>query len=358
MRYDVTHRHVTYTVVDDRTAVLAAAVTGRLVDETTGDGVRAPGVLRVRHAGMRGRVAAGGRFAVSALPAVDLPRLATDAYAVPVSVSVPSFVDLDTTLTLPAGTTLPVDAGDLVLRRRPVRLQGRATHRVTGAPVAGALVFASAPLAAQQVLAVRPPLRFAHAAGVEVRRRSLLETPTVTALAEAVRGGARALSLDSRSGLAGGAVVRLGTGAGAEIAVLADVSTEPADLTLPGEVTLSAALHRGLAAGTAVRLLDPDVVPQTRVLAADAFAGDGLLLLDGAIAPDTVQTVEVRDPGRVEYLQLGAVTDAHGFYRLDGIGRVAELRLVARAAGLSDAARTVAVDYGATANAVNFSLEP
>lgn len=358
MRYDVSHRHTTYTVVDDRTLVLGAAVTGRLVDETTGEGVRAPGVLRVHHPAMRGRVVDGGRFAIACLPAVDLPDLDSTAHDIVASVSVPAFVEHEATFALPAGTTLPLDAGDVVLRRRPVRLQGRATHAITGAPVAGALVFAANPAAAQPAVAVRWPLRFDHDAGVAVRRRSLLETATVTALASAARGGDRTLALASRAGLAAGAVVRLGTGDEVEIAVLAGVSAEPADPALPGTVTLTAPLHRGFAAMAPARVLDPDVVPQTRTLTSAAHAGDGLLLLDGGIAPDTVHTLEILDPGRVEYLLLGTVTDGDGFYALDGLGRVAEVRLVARAAGLADAARTVAVDYGTPAGVVNFSLEP
>lgn len=360
MRYDVTHHRKTYTVVDDRTVVTVAAVTGRLVDETTGAGIRAPAVLRVRHPAMRGRVVDGGRFAVSALPEVDLPLLATDAYDVEASASAPAFVDLETTFTLPAGTALPVDAGDLTLRRRPVRVRGRVTHHVTGLAVQDALVFASAPLAAQQLLALRWPLRFDHPAGTEVRRRRLDLTAVATTLTGDVRGGGRTLPLASRTGLAVGGVLRLGTPPAVEIAVVGSLAPEPADPAQPGEVDLTAGLHRGFAAGAPVRLLDPDAVPQTRALTVAAHAGDGLLLLDGAIAPDTIDTVEVRDadPARVEYHVLGATTDDDGFYRLDGIGRVAEVRLVARAAGLADGARTVALDYGSPTNAVNFRLEP
>jgi hypothetical protein len=358
VRYDVTHRRRTWTVTDDRTVVVAAAVTGRLVDETTGEAITAPATLHVAHPTMLGRVLDGGWFAISALPAVDLPLLDTDAYTVEASLRAPGFTDLDLAFTLPAGGALPLEAGDLPVPRRPVSIRGRVTHSVTGAPVSGALVFASQPVASQQVLATRWPLRFDHAAGVDVRRRRLDDTATVTELTAAVRGGERVLALASRSGIAVDDVLRVGAGDRAEFAVVSALDPEPADPTLPGRVTLTAPLHRGFEATAPVRLLNPAVVPQTRTLTAPARAGDGLLLLDGALAPDTVDTVEVLDPGRMEYGVIGAPTDPAGFYRFDGVGRLAGLRLVARAAGLSDAARTIAIDYGATTNYVNFRLDP
>lgn len=358
MRYDVTHRHGTWTVTDDRTVVVAAAVTGRFVDETSGEPIRAPATLQVAHPGMRGRVLDGGRFAISALPALDLPLLDTDPYVVEASLRAPGFDDLDLSFTLPAGGALPLESGDRAVPRRPVAIRGRAAHSVTGAPEAGALVFASQPLTAQQVLAVRWPLRFDHPAGTDVRRRRLDDTATLTELTRDVRGGKDVLGVASRLGLAAGNVLRVGAGETSELAVVAGVEPEPADAALPGGVTLAAPLHRGFPPAAPVRRLNPAVVPQTRTLTAAARAGDGLLLLDGALGPDTTHTFEIPDGARTEYAVLGAATDGDGFYRLEGVGRVAELRLVARATGLSDGVRTVAVDYAATTNYVNFRLDP
>lgn len=275
MRYDIAHRQRVYTLVDDRTTVAAAAVTGRLVDETTARAVPIRGTLRVAQAGLRGRVVDGGWFTVSAVPAVDLPLLASQAYTVDAHVAVPGFVDRDLALSIAAGTALPLDVGDVVLRRRPVQVRGRVVHAVTGAPIAGARVFAAALTPGPHTLVLRPPLHSDRPAGTPVRHHPF--------------GGAGAV---------------------------------------------------------------------TRTLAADAHAGDGLLMVDGPLPPEPLTDVEVDPAGDSELAAIGATTDSAGYYRLDGIGRVAEVRLVARAAGLTDDARTVVIDYRSSVTTVTFRLEP
>ncbi len=72
--------------------------------------------------------------------------------------------------------------------------------------------------------------------------------------------------------------------------------------------------------------------------------------------------MEIADPvpDRVEYHALGALTDAEGFYRLDGIGRVRTVHLDAGATGFAALSEPVSwtINYGQPVNVVNFRLSP
>lgn len=358
MPYDVTHRSHVYRVVDDRTSVTVAAVIGQLVDEITAGPLPSRATVTIDRPGFVARAFDGGWFVVSALPHLDLPLLGSDPYTLVASIRAATFQPLELTVTLPAAATLPLELGPVPLRRQRVQLRGRVTHRVTGAPIADALVFATGVAGGSPLLVTRQPQRAPHATGTSVRRRRLDDTPTVTQLAAPARGGATTIAVSSRTGLADGDLVRLGTAATGEYTVVETVSTEPANPALPGDLELRAPLFRGFPATTDVRRINPDVVPQTRATVADADAGDGVLLLDGAIDPNAIETVEVLDGTRTEYHTIGALTDSDGFYHLYGIGRVGALRVIARSAGLSDGTRTVAIDPGRPTTDVNLQLEP
>ena len=75
-----------------------------------------------------------------------------------------------------------------------------------------------------------------------------------------------------------------------------------------------------------------------------------------------VDTIEIADAAAVsvEYKTLGAISDADGYYRLDGIHRVRTVYLDASKTGFAKMASPTAwtIDYAQPVNIVDFRLFP
>ena len=302
-------------------------------------------------------------FGLAGYPERVFPDLNNTDHAVELTISAPGYRGATQTVNIPHQSSLPIIAPPVELRRVPVRLQGRVVADTDERlPIPGAKIIAvGGPGASAPVAFLRAPLRFDHPSGVSVRECTFTVTGSAkTLLVEAAAGG-RALNLGNRAGLAVDALLRVGPETSAEYALIESMEPLPADLNQPGKVTLRGALSRSFPALTEVRLVTATAVAggESRILDEDAQAGDGLIILDAFL---DVEGVEVADPvaARVEYHALGAVTDADGFYRLDGIGRVRAVDLDASAAGfqpLADPA-PITINYEQPVNVVNFRLQP
>ena len=86
------------------------------------------------------------------------------------------------------------------------------------------------------------------------------------------------------------------------------------------------------------------------------FAGEGVVMLDAVPAGDVIV---ITDPAGVrEYHSLGAISNAAGYYALDGITRLATLPLQASAAAFITAKTNWSVDWSRTPNLLDWRLHP
>ncbi len=126
--------------------------------------------------------------------------------------------------------------------------------------------------------------------------------------------------------------------------------------TAGGVITLNAPLNRSYAAGTAttVQYVTATTTGPVAHLLTDANAGDGVLVADQLLQ---VATVVVDDgTAQAEYHEMGALTDANGYYAVDGVGRVAELFLRPNPGTPGLAVVPWFVEYEQAVNVVNFRI--
>lgn len=351
-----------YTVVDDVRTSYRALLIGTAEDEITGEPIRESFSVSVNLDGINVRVLGSGMFGLACNLDRVFPDLSNTDHLIELTIRAPGYREATQSVNLPHNSSLPINVPPVQLRRLPVRAQGRVVEDTTDRPpISGARIIAvNGPLASDPLALLRVPLRFDHASGITVRECNLVVTGTAkTMLIEAA--GRRVLSLSNRAGLAVDALLRIGTEAGGEYALIESLEPAPADLNQPGKVTLRGALRRSFPAQTEVRQMTHTIPMggEVRTLAREAQAGDGLIILNAFL---DVDGVEVLDPAasRVEYHALGAVTGADGFYRLDGLGRVRAVDLDASAAGLQPLAdpAPLVINYDQPVNVVNFRLQP
>jgi hypothetical protein len=356
--YQVVAGRRTYTVVTDTSTSYRVLATGVVIDEISG---RAPRtrmlVLTPGRKDLYVKSVAGGMFCVAGYAQTAFPDLDQTFYQLRISVCAAGYGKASVNALIPQNASFPVSVPVVRVRPVPVRIQGRVVEdTVNRAPIAGARVTVDDDPSPPQpppghVAALRTPLKFGHSAGLAVHRRQLGAAGGAKQLAAAAAAGERDLALSDCVGLAAGAVLRIGPDVSVEYAVIENIG--PAG----GEVTLYGGLMRMREAGCDVVPVVPGAAGPATTLAQEADAGDGTLVLSAALDGDTVEIADPT-PGRVEYHALGAVADAQGFYRLDGVGRFRTLRLSASAAGFTQGAATWTINYGRPVNVVDFWLSP
>ena len=152
-----------------------------------------------------------------------------------------------------------------------------------------------------------------------------------------------------------------GIGNGTVLSMDGDRATElvrVAGTPAGGAVPLEGPLVRGYAQDTPVKVATLGGTGPPRTLMRDANEGDALLLLDAAT---TARWLEIGDPltPSVEYRATGAVTDAGGYYALDGIGGVDAIDVVAAPpVGAAGPKVSWAIDYRRPVNVVDLQLAP
>jgi hypothetical protein len=345
--YAVQVRDRTYTVVDDQVIVLRALITGSALDELTQQPVPVPLAVVADRAGLTARVVDNSLFCLTGRPELLFPDLAHRGYTVQLTLSADGYLDTRLTVDIPQNARFPVQVPPVPLRRQPIRLQGRVVQDRDDKPIQGASVTLmdrhrppSAPPLMEHLVAVREPLRKGHPRDVLVRPMKP-DGPGKSLTVEAPAGTAE-IVLDNRVGLAPGDVLQIGAG-------IVEYAIIDALLGQPGQVRLKAGLGHDFLMSAPVQKMVAASPPTT--LNREAFAGEGVLFLRDLVRESVVAV----DGLEVEYRALGTVTDADGYYRLDGIGRVGTV-YVRAAAGRQQRTTPWVLIFGQPANVVNFRL--
>lgn len=343
----------TYHVVTDLVFHDQLVVAGRLVDRLSGETWQGPFRLTAAAGDrLRSRVGRDGFFAVAADPQLAFPLLAAQPYPLTLEISVAGFRPLTRILTLAAGTVFPLPQLTIPLDRLPITLAGRVVEAGgAGPPIEGALVrFTSA-----RSLLLRTPLHRDHPAGTEVRAVGLTAAGAARELDAPAPRTATRLLLSSRTGLAAGDVLRVGEERRWELAVVAELPPLPADPALPGEVVLGSPLARSFVAATTVQPVT--VTDQAAVAQLDAavYAGGGVLTLDAPVAAAAVRLRPAGHPLR-EIHAVGALSDADGFFQVDGVDRPGSAVVRATAAGFLPGEVDWVPDFRAGIHRLDFAL--
>jgi hypothetical protein len=356
-----------YRVVFDDPAIpfepFQALVRSLALDETTGLPLRAQFTALPDHPFARGKTAPDGLFCLMGSPSQVLPDHANTAAILTLTLRASGYRDQTVSVNVPAGAPLPIVAPVVQMQRVPVRLMGRITTDDTArSPIAGASVISvidpDSPPPLERTELLRAPLRFNHAAGTNAQQRVLNDVvlaPPRSLYAD-VRAGSTIIVVNNRQGLAAGQILQVGSERYGEYVSVSAVSTTPANLSLPGEVTLSTGLAHSFKALTAIRVYSLGALTGVaRSLAHDAFAGDGLLIPNGDL-PSGI--VEIIDGPHTELVVVGALTNMDGVYRFDGVGHVAQLFLQFSALGYNTPAKPTpwVINYESAVNVVDCRL--
>lgn len=353
--FTVTVGSITYEVVEDLEGRFDAVATGVVKDDVTLRAPRTDVTVTASRAELAGTYLESGAWGVSGALERALPAYPAAVEAFDVQLSAPGYRPAALTVTVPVGAALPVSVADVEIRPFPVRLEGRVTRSTLNpAPAADAIVrIANRP--GQALVSLRTPLHGPHPFGADVRPIAVADTGTERRLAAPAESGARTIVLDSVAGLAG-EVVCLDWQHELEFGRVETVDAASSTATLSGPIMRAYPRDTRLKQFT----VSPGT-PPSRTLDRDADAGDGLLVLDGALDPDT-EAVQIGNPAtpEVEFAAVGALSDADGFYALEGIGGVETVDLRGRATAVSsDGPRfSRTLEYGRRTNVVNLRLAP
>jgi hypothetical protein len=175
-----------------------------------------------------------------------------------------------------------------------------------------------------------------------------------TTLQQPFVGSTKVLELTTRSGLGPNSVVRISSANKAQVEYGIVETLGPGPAASPGQVFLKTLLNRSYAVtGTTVESVTATLTGAPASLSTDANAGDGVLrasqLFSGPVA------IESASPTLVEYHEVGAVTDAEGYYSFAGIGRVPEIFLKATSGALQQTLSWY-LDFDEATNLLDFRL--
>ncbi len=346
-----------YSVVDDFTSVYRAVITGVITDEIFGALNAADLKIETDRPDLDTKTTNGGAFAVIGYVDRSFPLLKVQSYTVNLTVSAPGFRDFKVPVTINANPTLPVPGPSIALRRTPVRVQGRVVaDTASRAPIPGALVMTvddpSAPPPATHVLSLRSALSLAHAAGSAIRAIGMVSFGGATLGTDAL-SGTQTLDLSNRAGLAAGSVIQLSNATGTQVTYV--VVAAPVTGPGAGTVGLRDPLDTSFFAATAsAQFLNPGAPGPSGTLASNANAGDGVLLSSAVLSGSTLQ-IEPGSPS-AEYRETGALTDADGYYAIDGVGRASEIFLQASHSGFTAKVSPWMVEYDSAVNVLDFRL--
>lgn len=346
----------TYTVVEDLTSVFDVLVEGTVVDDVTGTAPRTTLELETDREGVFVKALDNGIFCLAGELDWVLPRHATTAHSFPLTIRARGYLPQTFLVSAPAAGALPLTLPEARLRPSPVRVQGRVVQSSMNRTAAAGAIIRIANVGAQSRIALRTPLHADHGATTPVQRRNATPAGVVRNLS---RDAARGTDVLALTGAAVAGTPVLGLEPARQLEFVPVAAAGPG----PSEVTLTQPLTRSYLAGTEVdefTFSTPGGSP-VRQLTRDALVGDGLLLLNDIIGL-AATAVQVGDAaaGPIELHAVGAVTDADGYYALDGVGGVTEISLRARPTPTGVAGPTVLwkLDYGSSSNLVNLQLAP
>jgi hypothetical protein len=344
VRYSVAANSSLYLVVADCVSLYQAVFTGAVIDETTGKPVVYTPVMNVDMRGITLRVTEDALIAGAAVLSEVFPENATKAYNFTLTLSAIGYRAVTVPVAVPIASTFPLVLPAIVMRRIPVRLQGRVVKASDRSAVANATI-SNKP--ATQLL-LRDPLRFAHASGTSVRSVALSNSGAPATLSNAVVAGSSTLTLSTNAGLAAGTLVQIG-GVNGAIYPVASVGPGAVRVTLGELVTLSSPV------GATVQAVTASAPVGASTLARSADAGDGLVMLRAAL---TGSAIQIFDGARTEYHSLNVLSDADGYFRVDGITGVQALDLLCSAPTFTTLDQPWTPNYSQPASIVDFLLRP
>jgi hypothetical protein len=358
--YTIQANNRIYTVVDDLTMVYLALITGVITGDFVDDGAEEPlrtsFVMHVERKGVFSKIIEGGLFCVAGYPEQVFPNIHSAGDSVELVFTAPGYRERRLTIPIPKNASFPVRVPQaILLRPLLVRIRGQVVmNTIKREPISGArIISVSSTSATKQLVALGVPLQFGHVQNVAVNE--LNPVGPIKKMLSAASRGTRVLTLSNRTGLLVGSVLRipLSTATQMEYTVVDDPGPSPQNTS--GNVKLRSPLAHEFPKNTQVERLAATSLGK---LAREADAGDGMLILDKAPAP-AVESIEIADPTRVEYRDVGAVTDANGIYQLEGISRVRTIPLQASTtSGLPVRSQSVSrtINYEQPVNIVNFQL--
>jgi hypothetical protein len=355
VQYQLEENGQIYTVVDAATTVYQAIITGMVTDEIFG-AFTDPGLaVTLTRDPLEPKAFADGTYAITGSLERWFPQLTAAGYPVEYLLSCPGFQDVSMTLTVSSGSSLPIPAPQVAMRRLPVCVQGRVVDQVQRLPIANAAICSiDDPISpmAPYTTALRGQLYFAHAAGASVQEVVISSTANAT-LGASAAGGDSVLQLSTRSGLSAGALVRLTRSGGARTEYCTVDHLGAGAVGAPGEVFLRHPLGLSFpVAGTVVDFVTAVPAAAAGSLAAEADAGDGVLL--GSQLFSNTVSLDSGDPV-AEIVDVGTLSDADGYYTFNGIGRVPRIVLQASAAASQQSTEWY-VEYDQAINVVDFRL--
>jgi hypothetical protein len=333
-----------YDVVDDLTIVYQAVFTGALIDEVTNAPIVSTPVLTTDLPKLSLRTASGALIAGAAYVEQVFPKLATTAYQFHVDISAEGYRDTTLTVNVPVGSSFPVITAPVVMRRAPVRLQGRVVKDSDRSAIA--LTPVSCKSGKTPIL--RDVVRSPHLGGTVVQSLSFANNGPARTLTVLALSGASRVVLDNNGGLGAGNLLALGTSGGQQIYRVSSVGPDP------GLVVLDAPLTSTFPVGAAAQRVDASAASGNSTLARSSDPGDGVLVLMTALSD---VAVEIVDGATTEYHWVNAVTDGTGYYHADGIVGVSSLELFCQSGALT-ADIPWMPQYDDRVNVVDFRLRP
>ncbi len=349
--YQVQVGNWSYIVEDDCTTNYWAIITGAVTDEILGN-LYVPGLnVDTKRPDLPSKVTPNGLFAITGYPQQSFPVSAT----LILYFDAPGFHESQLTVSVPASGPFPVLAGTVALRRLPMRIQGRVVNANTRAALSGALVLGvddpNTPPAVHTT-ALRSPLYFAHLNGASAQNVTITVTGSPSLQADTI-AAAQMIELSSRTGLGAGSIVQLSNSSRTivEYGVVDHLGPGPA--ASAGPVFFRNAFNRSYAMASTVQIVTATPTGGAATLAGTANAGDGVVVAS-ALLNGTTLVVDAGSPTE-EYHEVGAFSDADGYYGLDGLGRVQEIFLQAAQGGLQ---QTVGwfIEYDQPINLLDFRL--
>ncbi len=351
-----------YDVINERSTIWQLMVFGGVIDDCADEPlpVAAPFRVTVNEPLLRASSHVG-HFALAGDPDVALSDH-TIPYTLDVGIVSSGFHDLDLTVNVPVSPVFPVEMIDTALRRLPVGLSGRVIELATGIPVSGTRIELVGPTLTnpQTAILLSSPLARSLGATASVRGRSLTPVASaapIKAVKQETPVGANEMLLDNREDLAANQLLRFGPEHRAHFAQIQSVSPSPANLSLPGMVTLTAPLARG------VRVDDP-AAPFTLGAPAgvsaspvgQAYAGEAVLVLDALPVGDVLDITDAAQPPA--FHGRGVVSDASGRYLIQGLSRLRRPVLRATAAGFNALTRTVPIRWSEPLSTLDWRMAP
>jgi hypothetical protein len=322
-------------------AVLSRAIAvARLVD--AGSGVALSGV-RARSFDERvvARVATGGWLTlVGAAVVTDAIAAAPQTITVELTTR---FTRVTTTLTVPAGASLPFVAPDIPIGSLVTAVAGHIGRAAfPNAPISAAKVNLRSAVPAGSAVALGVGVTSAHVAGTTVRARTA-PSAALTTLAGDVSAGDAFIRLTSVAGVGSGSWLSLG----GEV-------HEVVDLETPSRVVqLRLPLLRSYADLTPVDEVTPGGLGAATTLAADAERGDTIIVTANSITDDTV---EIIDGTKTELCLVGTETDAAGAYRFGTVRGLTTVTVSAEAAGFTTGTVTRPLDPARSHHVIDLRL--